>query len=205
MEHKGTKRLETPRLILRAWRESDAGEAFANWMNDPEVTKYLTWTPHGDVAITRALLKAREECKRPECYHWAAVLREGDVLIGDIEVRAVDEYQAVGAVAYCMGRAWWGRGLMTEALTEVLRYCFEEVGFYRINGVHAAENIGSSRVMEKCGLLYEGTRRKAYRLLLTDRRVDIVERGILREDYFARRKGSDQTAEPVSSADTRRN
>ena len=72
---------------------------------------------------------------------------------------------------------------MTEALREVLRYLFEEVGFYRLNGCHAAENIGSSRVMEKCGLSYEGTRRKFMRLLSTGERVDIVERGILREDY----------------------
>ena len=42
MEHKGTKELQTERLILRPWRESDAEEAFANWMNDPDVTKYLT-------------------------------------------------------------------------------------------------------------------------------------------------------------------
>ena len=185
MEHKGSKELQTDRLILRPWKESDAEEAFANWMNDPDVTKYLTWTPHGDVSVTRALLKLREEeCKRPECYHWAIVLKKGNILIGDIEAGTVDEYQATGGIGYCIGKAWWGKGIMTEALSEVLRYCFEEVGFYRINGSHAAENIGSARVMEKCGFLYEGTRRKAYRLLQTGERADIVERGILREDYL---------------------
>ena len=185
MEHKGTRELQTARLILRPWKESDAEEAFANWMNDPDVTKYLTWTPHGDISVTRALLKVREEeCKRPDCYHWAVVLKDGNILIGDIEAGIVDEYQETGGIGYCIGKAWWGKGFMTEALTEVLRYCFEEVGFYRINGIHAAENVGSSRVMEKCGLKYEGTRRKAFRLLGTGERVDIVERGILREDYF---------------------
>ena len=179
MEHKGTTELQTKRLILRPWLEGDAGEAFANWMNDPDVTKYMTWTPHGDIAVTRALLRMREEeCKRPDCYHWAIVLKEGGVLIGDIEAGIVDEYQATGGIGYCIGKKWWGRGIMTEALTEVLRYCFEDVGFYRINGSHAAENIGFK---------YEGTRRKAYRLLGTGERVDIVERGILREDYFGSR------------------
>ena len=72
---------------------------------------------------------------------------------------------------------------MTEAFREVLRYCFEEVGFYRINGSHAAANFGSARVMEKCGLVPEGVRRGAFRLLLTGERVDIVERGILREEF----------------------
>lgn len=185
MEHKGTKTLETERLVLRPWAESDAEEAFENWMNDPEVTKYLTWIPHGDIAVTRALLRTwEEESKSPDQYHWAMVLKDGNILIGDISILRANDYQESGEVGYCMGKAWWGRGLMTEAFWEVLRYCFEEVGFYRVTGSHAAQNIGSGRVMEKCGLKQEGLRREHFRLLLTGERVDIVERGILREEYF---------------------
>ena len=183
--------METARLILRPWKQSDAEEAFANWMNDPEVTKFLTWTPHGDISVTRALLKTwEEEYASPDVYHWAIVLKEGNVLIGDICVMHADDYQERGELGYCMCKAWWGKGVMTEALSEVLRYCFEEVGFYRIDGTHAAKNIGSSRVMEKCGLQYEGTRRSYFRLLSTGERVDIVQRGILREEYFARKTAS---------------
>ncbi len=190
MQHKGTKDLETERLLLRRWRESDAEEAFAHWMNDPDVTKYLTWTPHGDIELTRALLKMwEEESGEPHIYHWAIVLKEGNVLIGDIAVLRADEFQERGTIGYCMGKAWWGKGIMTEALSEVLRYCFEEVGFFRIDGEHAAENLGSSRVMEKCGLAYEGTRREYFRCPTTGERVDIVERGILREEYFKNKKG----------------
>lgn len=185
MEHKGSKVLQTERLILRPWREDDAEEAFANWMNDPEVTRYLTWTPHGDAAFTRTLLKSWEEkSKAPDCYHWAIVLRRGNILIGDINLMHVEDYQERAEIGYCMGKPWWGKGIMTEALSEVLRFCFEEVGFYRLSGCHATENIGSSRVMEKCGLNYEGTRRKFQRLRSNGERLDMVERGILREDYF---------------------
>lgn len=184
MVYKGTKTLTTPRLILRPWREADAEEAFQNWMNDPDVTRYLTWTPHGNISVTRDILKLWEkESARLDIYHWAIVLREGGELIGDISIMHVDAYQETGSVGYCMGRAWWGRGLMTEAFREVLRYCFEDVGFYRIRGSHAAENIGSGRVMEKCGLKKEGLRRQDFRLLLEDRRVDIVDRGILKTEY----------------------
>lgn len=185
VEQKGTQVLETRRLMLRPWRESDAEMAFANWMADPEVTKFLTWTPHGDIGLTRALLRAREEeCRRPDVYHWAIVWKDGDILIGDIEAGTIDAYQQTGNLGYCLSKAWWGQGIMTEALTEVLRYCFEEVGVTRIEGSHAAENIGSRRVMEKCGLQYEGTRRKGYRLLSNGQWADIVDRGITREDYF---------------------
>ncbi len=187
MQHKGTKILETERLLLRRWKASDAEEAFAHWMNDPDVTKYLTWSPHGDIEVTRTLLKLWErESGEPHIYHWAIVLKEGNVLIGDISVLRANDFQESGEIGYCMGKQWWGKGIMTEALSEVLRYCFEEVGFSRINGSHAAENIGSSRVMEKCGLVYEGTRRQFFRPPTTGKRVDIVDRGILRNEYFDR-------------------
>ena len=189
MQHKGTKPLETERLLLRPWKESDAGAAFAHWMNDPNVTKYLTWTPHEEIAVTRALLKTwEEECRAINCYHWAIVLKDGNVLIGDLNILQVDDWNERGEIGYCLGKAWWGNGYMTEALREVLRYLFEEVGFYRLNGCHAAENVGSSRVMEKCGLIYEGIRRKFMRLPSTGERVDIVVRGILREDYFEKKR-----------------
>ncbi len=184
MKHKGTKALETDRLLLRQWREDDAEAAFTNWMNDPEVTKYLTWKPHGDIKVTRELLKLWEaEYADPWCYHWAIVLKGSGELIGDISIMRASEYQETGEVGYCMGRAWWGKGLMTEAFREILRYCFDEVGFYRISGSHAADNIGSGRVMEKCGLKPEGVRRRFFRLLLSGERVDIVDRGILREEF----------------------
>ena len=186
MRHKGTRTLETERLLLRRWRTEDAEAAFENWMNDPEVTKYLTWKPHGEIAVTRLLLEAwAEEAEQENCYHWAIVLKETGELIGDISVMHANDYQETGSVGYCMGKRWWGRGYMTEAFREVLRYCFEEVGFYRVSGSHAAGNMGSSRVMEKCGLKKEGVRRSAFRLLLSGERVDIVDRGILREEYHS--------------------
>ena len=78
MQHKGTKILETERLLLRRWKESDAEEAFAHWMNDPDVTKYLTWAPHGDIEVTRSLLKLWErESAEPQTYKWALSVKNG--------------------------------------------------------------------------------------------------------------------------------
>lgn len=182
MENKGTNILKTERLLLRPFKESDAEAMFANWANDPEVTKFLTWEPHGSVDVTRVLLKSWEEASRqPDVYNWA-IEYDGE-LIGNISlVNKVDAYQAYGSIGYCMGKKWWGKGLMTEAFQEVLRYCFLEVGFHRIEGIHVATNIGSSRVMEKCGLMYEGTKRRHHHLP-SGEWADIVVRGILKEDY----------------------
>ncbi len=184
MQHKGSEILTTKRLVLRPFQKSDAEAMFYGWANDEEVTKYLTWTPHESVDVTRQLLAIwEEESKQPEIYHWAITLN-GE-LIGDITLGKIDRTET-GNVGYCMSKKYWGKGIMTEAFQEVIRFAFEEVGLHRIEGIHAKRNIGSSRVMEKCGLLYEGTRRDGFRLF-SGEWVDIVVRGILREDYFGRK------------------
>ena len=184
MEHKGSRVLKTERLILRPFRESDAEAMFENWAHDPEVTKFLTWTPHKNVEETRALLKLwEEESKRLNVYHWAIEL-QGE-LIGDIALVSVTD-NGTAVTGYCLCKRFWGRGIMTEAYAAVLKYLFEEVGLHRIESCHAVHNPASGKVMEKCGLKYEGTKRKAFRLLSTGEWEDIAFRAILEEDYFAR-------------------
>lgn len=183
MKRLGSKILTTKRLVLRPFREADAVQMYENWASDPEVTKYLTWTPHNSAEETRALLKLwEEESKRPDCYHWAITL--GGEVIGDISLVAVIEQSERGIFGYCLSRRFWGKGIMTEALSEVLRFCFEEVGFARIEGTHSVFNPASGRVMEKCGLQYEGTFRKYFRLPSTGGFTDIVQRAILSEDFL---------------------
>ncbi|MBQ5415093.1 MAG: GNAT family N-acetyltransferase, partial [Firmicutes bacterium] len=57
MDHKGTKTLNTDRLVLRQFTPDDAQAMFDNWAKDPEVTRFLTWQPHENAEITRSLLK----------------------------------------------------------------------------------------------------------------------------------------------------
>ena len=183
MNHLGSKILTTKRLILRPFRTKDAKRMFDNWAADPDVTKFLDWSPHKNAGETRALLKVwEEESKKPNVYHWAITL-DGEP-IGDIALVAVSENSAAAVVGYCLSRRYWGQGIMTEALAEVLRFCFEEVGFHRISSSHAAENPASGKVMEKCGLRYEGTLRKHIRLHSWGEYAYVVLRGILEEEYF---------------------
>ncbi len=182
MKNSGSKILKTERLVLRPFRESDA-QAMFNWASDPEVTKYLTWTPHKNAEESRARCAFCErESRKDNVYHWAIEF-QGE-LIGDIELGEIGETET-GNVGYCMAKKYWGRGLMTEAFREVVRFAFEEVGLHRIEGMHAKENNRSARVMEKCGLRYEGLKRDGFRLPSTGEWTDIVVRGILKEDYFA--------------------
>ena len=60
-------------------------------------------------------------------------------------------------VGYCIGRKWWHQGITSEALSELIRFFFEEVGVNRVESRHDPKNPNSGKVMEKVGLLYEGT------------------------------------------------
>ena len=174
MNHTGSKILHTKRLTLRPFKETDAEEMFTRWASDPDVTRYVTWTPHENAEMTRTLLRIwEEEAKDPRTYHWAIELNNR--LVGDIVLLAVDDWSESATVGYCMAK---------EAFAEVLRYAFEEVGFMRIAGEHAVENPASGRVMEKCGLKYEGTCRSRCRLPSTGEWTDLVMRAITKQDYF---------------------
>ena len=106
----------------------------------------------------------------------------------DARQRALADMRSQWAeVAYCLSRAFWGRGIMTEALMAVIDFLIGKVGFLRIEAKHATENIASGRVMEKCGMQLEGVLRKGHRLLSTGELVDIAIRAILREEWEARK------------------
>lgn len=141
--------LETERLGLRPFSLDDAEAMFSGWASDDEVTKYLTWTTHTSIEQTKALL-ARwvAEYEQPERLNFAIVLKEEDRLIGGIDVvRYVDGMPVIG---YNLARAYWGRGIMTEACKRVLEYLFSQ-GYAAVKIDAMVENIGSNRVIQKCG------------------------------------------------------
>ena len=183
LTHKGTKTIETDRLILRQFTMEDAPAMFRNWANDDEVTKHLTWPTHSDVEVTKMVLSDwTSHYAKPDFYNWAIVLKEnGGEPIGNISVVRINPNTDCAAMGYCMSRAHWRKGVMPEALKAVVDFLFAEVGFNRIEAEHAAENPASGRVMEKAALRYEGTLRQSGRN--NQGIVDLVWRAILRSDW----------------------
>lgn len=158
MENIGTGRIETERLILRPYRLEDYKAMYRNWAHDPVVTRFLTWPPHASEEVTKNLITLWvERYADPSNYHWAIALKAdgNDEVIGDISVVHMDERIPSAEIGYCMGKAWWGKGIMTEALTAVRDYLFG-AGFLRVCACHDVNNPASGRVMEKAGLKAEG-------------------------------------------------
>lgn len=170
------KILETARLILRPFSMSDLEDVF-EMASDERVTEFLTWERH-----TR-----REESEksirdyymtRPGIY--AMELKAEGKCIGCIDLRPEPAHEKAG-FGYMLNRAYWNRGYMTEALNALLALCFGPLGMRRVEGTHYTGNEGSGRVMEKCGMLYEGMGRQEVKEKGVFR--DLRHYGILAEDY----------------------
>ncbi len=162
MEHKGTVRLETDRLILRKFEGFDIQTSFKNWTGDELVTKYLTWPTHSDVSVTQKVIgKWINSYLEPSFYQWAIALKESNECIGTISVVSSNDKILEVEIGYCLGSKWWNKGYMSEAFKRVIAFFFEDVKVNRISAKCDFRNNGSYKVMEKCGLSYEGTLRQA--------------------------------------------
>lgn len=182
MNHTGTIEIQTERLILRRCQASDAEVMFRNWCNDEEVTRYLTWPAHGSLEVSEQVARHWSEQYEDESfYQWMIVPLELNEAIGTISVVGQDETVAAVEMGYCIGRPWWGRGYVSEAFRAVIRHLFEEVGVNRITAKHHADNLASGRVMEACGLRYEGCTRQSN--LSNAGLADAKHYAILRSDY----------------------
>lgn len=165
MNHKGTQKLETERLVLRQFRLEDAPAMFQNWASDPEVTKYLTWPAHASVEVSRFVLADWvKSYGKDDYYQWAIVPKgNGDEPIGSIAAVHMNEDVSLVHIGYCIGRAWWHQGMTSEALKAVMDFFFDQVGANRVEARHDPNNPHSGGVMRKCGMKYEGTLRSADR------------------------------------------
>lgn len=184
MKHAGTIQIETNRLILRQFTAEDAPAAFRNWTSEDQVTKFLTWPTHKDISVTEAVLKKWVESYQDKAYYqWAIVPKDLGEPIGSISVVEMDEKTEKVHIGYCIGSAWWKRGYTSEAFAGIIPFLFDTVEAKRIEARHDPNNPNSGKVMQKCGLKYEGTLRKAD--WNNQGIVDASMYGLLAEEYYA--------------------
>lgn len=150
--------LETKRLILRPWKESDAEDLF-KYAADPEVGPIAGWAPHTSVENSREII--RTILSVPESY--AVVLRETGKPVGSIglmfgKASNIDLPDSEGEIGYWIGVPYWGQGLIPEAVLEIMRHGFDDLQLGRIWCGYFDGNIKSKRVQEKCGLKYHHTK-----------------------------------------------
>ncbi len=182
------KELSTQRLLLRGLELSDALAIFA-YARDPEVAKWTLWSAHESPADSRAFIReyAFPSYARRQHEPYGLILKDDP---SREVVGTVGCFRSDGStkdlrleMGYALARPHWGKGLMAEAGAEVLRHLFATTAVDRIQARCKVENVGSARVLEKLGMRYEGTLRRA--LTHAGRPWDMKYYSILRDDYGA--------------------
>lgn len=153
------KDLLTSRLLLRQVRAADDKDMFEYTCN-PEVTRFLSWEPHHDVAQTQLYIsQLLGSYKLTDCYAWAIELKEINKFIGIVRIFNVSSANKRGELSYILNPSFQGNGLVVEAIKEVIDFCIGQVGLNRIQARCTPDNHASERVMQKLGMRYEGTLR----------------------------------------------
>ena len=157
-----TKRIETDRLILRPFRIEDAHDMYVNYASDPEVTKYLRWPAYTtETDAVERMQWMQDQYAAGDVGDWAIELKTICQVIGGIGIVSCNEKANCVHIGYCIGRSWWHQGIMSEAFSAVIDYCFSEGNVNRIEAMHDPNNPHSGDVMKKCGLKFEGISRQS--------------------------------------------
>lgn len=154
-------RLETERYRLDRLQPADAETLFAHFA-DPEVTRYLDIDPLTDVAQARAIIEwARGIAASGIGGRWAIRDREHGTFVGTVGLNSiVRERASRGEIAYDLVRGWWGRGVMREVLTALVRVGFDDLDLNRLEAFVTPGNERSTRLLARHGSRREGLLRQ---------------------------------------------
>ena len=149
--------METERIILRSWRDSDAEELY-KYAKDPKVGPIAGWPPYQSVEESLQII--RSVFSAPETY--AIVLKKTGMPIGCIGLKTGEATDMTDRddeceLGYWLGVPYWGQGLMTEAVKEMIRHAFVDSGMKKVWVGYYDGNNRSKRVQEKCGFIYQWT------------------------------------------------
>ena len=131
----------------------DAGALFQRVARDPEVTKYLLWAPHRDVAATRRVIAEKMNVSDDE-RTWAIELKHSGEVIGLTSCRRPVPHSV--EIGYCLGRRWWGKGFMSEVLGVLLDALEADRQVYRVWATCSPDNERSARLLASAGFVVEG-------------------------------------------------
>ena len=149
--------LETERLILRRWEDSDAADLY-EYAKDPDVGPVAGWPAHQSIDESRDVI--RNVLRGSEAY--AVCLKPDGRAVGAVELKLngrtdMTERDDECEMGYWLGKPFWGQGIMPEAAKEMLRHAFEDIGMTRVWVGYYEGNTKSKRVQEKVGFRYQWT------------------------------------------------
>ncbi len=168
--------LETERLILRPWEESDAGSLYA-YAKDDRIGPIAGWATH--TSVENSLEIIRKVLSEPEIY--AVCLKGDNIAIGSIGLMIGDKSNiglpiTEGEIGYWIGVPFWGQGLIPEATREIICHAFADQHLDTLWCGYFEGNEKSRRAQEKCGFSYHHTERDIHWKEMDDIRTEHITR-----------------------------
>ncbi|MFJ7975732.1 GNAT family N-acetyltransferase [Peribacillus sp. JNUCC 23] len=152
---------ETDRLILRKIELNDLEDIF-EFSSDPEVAHHMTWEVNKskEETLNNFVNVVIGNYEKGQTGDLAIIHKESSKVIGTCSFIEWSNEHSNAEIGYVLNRNYWGLGIATEAINELIRFGFETIQLNRIQGRCDIDNVGSEKVMLKVGMCYEGTLRK---------------------------------------------
>lgn len=172
--------LNTERLILEPLSLKHATQKYVNWLNDPEVYKYLE--TRGGQTIEK-LKSYINHLTKNKVFIWAIIDKVSNIHIGNIKIDPINEIHKLGEYGILIGdKEYWGKGFAREASEEVLNYFFKNNYLRKINLGVVEKNIEAINLYKKLGFQQEGYLLK--HLIYDEFEENVIRMAIFRENYL---------------------
>lgn len=176
------KELQTDRLILRKWKETDSKDLF-EYAKSNLVGPNAGWAPHKNEEESKQIIKMFIESKDT----YAIVLKSENKVIGSIGLHLDSPDESLAdlnqrEIGYVLNPKYWGKGIVPEAVNRVLKYGFQELGLDLIWCAHFDFNHNSKRVNEKCGFKYRFSKDEVIKVL-DSKEVTVLYYNIYKSEY----------------------
>lgn len=154
--------LTTNRLFLRQIQPKDAEALFVT-LSDEVAMEFYGHEPHRSLDDTHTLIQQiQARYDRHEAIRWGITLKDEDTVIGSCSFHQFSPDFRRAATGYDLQRAFWGQGIMFEAMSAILTYGFTELELHRVEAVIDIANERSKALLLKLGFTYEGNLRQRY-------------------------------------------
>lgn len=184
LTHVGTDKIETERLILRKFEYTDDENMLKYWISDPKIQSLYSEPVYTTKQEVKELLdKYTSSYEKSDYYRWAIILKETNECIGQIAYFLVDNKNHFAEIEYCIGSLFQKKGLATEATKAIIKYGFDRMNLHKVQICHKSINIPSRKVIEKCGLFYEGTLRHFF--YDDGKYIDRLYYSILKDEFIS--------------------
>lgn len=185
LTHAGTAKIETERLTLRKFQYTDDENMLKYWISDPEIQSLYSEPVYRTKQEVKVLLdKFISSYEKDDYYRWAVILKETNECIGQIAYFLVNNNNHFAEIEYCIGRAFQRKGLATEATKAVIQFGFDKINLHKVQICHKSINTPSRKVIEKCGLVYEGTLRDFF--YHDGKYIDRLYYSILKDEFISK-------------------